>query len=420
MSPRPLAVSIRLRRFVTLLSTVAGALALAGAATPISASAAQRLEAFDLPSTKGNVDLTGTVRLNDTSTLRATVLLPDGYDEQPGRRWPVLYMLHGVGDNTSTWTDREDGDLTHRAAGFPGIIVMPEGGRSYWVDQWLGGKRAGGNWQRYLLDEVIPTMEARYRILPGRANHAVGGLSMGGYGAMLTAAALPTYFGSAISLSGLLDLQTWGAENLVPYFSVMSFTRTWGRPGGPYQNASSPKALLGNLGRTRLYLTAGNGLVDPASSYDAVQIVAGGAAELGSWADASIFYRSARARGLPVTFRFRHGVHSWLYWRRDIPYVLAWDPFKAPPPTDSSAAKPLTYRTMARHGNAWGLGFRFDELPTTLVDFTRAGQTVSATGKGRVTITPGAADADASGNGSRVDCQFTATLPFSYTLPAGC
>lgn len=384
------------------------------------ASAAQRVETFPLPSVKGNVNLTGPVRLNKTTKLAATVMLPDGYDAQPERRWPVLYMLHGVGDNTGTWVDRKYGDLTRRAAGFDGIVVMPEGGRSYWLDWWLGGQRTGSNWGQYLLDEVIPTIEAKYRILPGRQHHAIGGLSMGGYGAMVLAAQLPTYFGSAVSLSGLLDLQTWGAEYLVPYFSRMSFTRTWGRPGGPYQRVSSPKALLDNLGRTRLYLTTGNGVVDPTQILDLTRIIAGGAAELGSWADAVAFERSARARNIPVELRFRNGVHTWLAWRRDVPHVLAWDVFAAPPATDSSAARPLTYLTMAGHGNAWGLGFRFDALPRTAVQFRRAGQVVSATGTGRVTITPGAADADASGNGSRPDCAFTASLPFTHTLPDGC
>lgn len=384
------------------------------------AVAAQRVETFPLPSAKGNVDLKGPVRLNRTTKLQATVMLPDGYDADPARRWPVLYLLHGVGDNTTTWTDRTYGDLTRRAAGFPGIIVMPEGGRSYWVDWWLGGRREGSNWGSYLLDEVVPTIESRYRILPGRQHHAIGGLSMGGYGAMLLAAQLPTYFGSAVSLSGLLDLQTWGAEHLVPYFSRMSFTRTWGRPRGPYQRATSPKALLGNLGRTRLYLTTGNGVVDPSQFLDLNRIVAGGASELGAWADAVAMERSARARGIPVTLRFRQGVHTWLAWRRDIPHVLAWDPFAAPPSTESSGARPLTYLTMAGHGNAWGLGFRFDELPRSVVEFRRSGQTISATGTGRVTITPGAADSDASGNGTRPDCAFTADLPFEQTLPTGC
>ena len=82
----------------------------------------------------------------------------------------------------------------------------------------------------------------------------------------------------------------------------------------------------------------------------------------------------------------------------------------------------FSYRTMAPHGNAWGLGFRFAALPTDQLVLTRDGQHLSGSGggKGTLTITPGAADADASGNGTRADCSFTAALPFERDLPAGC
>ncbi len=420
MSHRPHAVQQRLRgrarRGLVLSAVAAAALASGGLASP---AAAQRVETLALPSAQGNVDLR-LIRLNRETRLKATVLLPDGYDEQPERRWPVLYMLHGIGDNSGTWVDPKYGNLRQRAARLEAIVVMPEGGRSYWVDQWQGGRREGANVRRYVLDEVLPAIESRYRILPGRANHAIGGLSMGGYGAMVIGAELPSYFGAVVSLSGLLDLQTWGAVHLVPYFSNVSFTRIWGRPGGAYQKANSPKALLGNLSRSRLFVSSGSGVVDPTQLLDGARIIAGGAAELGSWADAAAFTKSARARGIPTELKFRQGAHTWLTWRRDIPHVLAWNPFLTPPDTAATPQRPLTFRTMSAHGNAWGLGFRFDTKPVALAEFTRAGQTVSATGAGRVTITPGAADADASGDGSRTDCRFTAELPFSYTLPDGC
>lgn len=64
-----------------------------------AAHAAARYEEIDLPSTKGNIDLSY-VKLNRLTSLMATVRLPDGYDEQPDKRWPVLYLLPGIGDNS--------------------------------------------------------------------------------------------------------------------------------------------------------------------------------------------------------------------------------------------------------------------------------------------------------------------------------
>ncbi|MDQ8046018.1 MAG: hypothetical protein REI11_15535, partial [Patulibacter sp.] len=86
-----------------------------GAVQP--ALGAQRLESFDLPSAAGNVDV-HVAPLNKATSLRAYALLPDGYDEQPGKRWPVLYLLHGVDDDASAWSNSDQGDLLDRAIGF--------------------------------------------------------------------------------------------------------------------------------------------------------------------------------------------------------------------------------------------------------------------------------------------------------------
>ncbi len=169
---------------------------------PAEASAAQRVEAIPAPSTLGNLD-PAVARLNRADGLQANVVLPSGYDAEPGRRWPVVYLLAGVSDSASTWLDPRRGDVLRRAKDLPAIIVLPEGGRGYFTDHWLGGSRKGANWERYYLDELIPLIERRYRVAPGRANHTVGGLSMGAYGAALLGAQLPTYFGTVLGFSGL-------------------------------------------------------------------------------------------------------------------------------------------------------------------------------------------------------------------------
>ncbi len=109
--------------------------------------AAQRVEVVDAPSLAGNIDL-ARARVNGITNLQARVVLPDGYGASPGRRWPLLLLLHGVGDNSSTWLDPRKGDLLGRAKGLPAIIVLAEGGRGYFTDAWLGGERRGVNWER--------------------------------------------------------------------------------------------------------------------------------------------------------------------------------------------------------------------------------------------------------------------------------
>ncbi len=145
------------------MAVLGAALALA----PSQAGAAQRLETIDLPSAAGHIDLAQT-RLNRPATkLQANVLLPDGYDAQSDRRWPVLYLLAGVGDNMSAWADPKKGNVTALLKGFNGIVVMPESGRGYFTDWWRGGTRQGSAWERYYLEEVVPGIESRYRVARG-------------------------------------------------------------------------------------------------------------------------------------------------------------------------------------------------------------------------------------------------------------
>src|SRR3954468_16306822 len=64
--------------------------------------------------------------------LPVNVLLPDGYT--PRKRYPVLYLMHGHGDSYWSWFAAKNGDLLRTARGFPGIIVMPEGGQGWYAD----------------------------------------------------------------------------------------------------------------------------------------------------------------------------------------------------------------------------------------------------------------------------------------------
>lgn len=389
---------------------------------PSVATAAPRAEVIDVPSIRGNVDL-ALAKTNGVQRLQARVLLPDGYDDQPGRRWPVLYLLHGVGDTSATWLERDRGDAARGTAGLPGIVVMPEGGRGYWIDHCLGHTELlGARWSGYVLQEVVPQIEGRYRISADRRDRAIGGLSMGGYGAMVLAAQLPSYFGQAIGFSGMYDIQAPEVQAFVPFFSRFSYTRMWCRPTGDYAAAVSPIKLLGNLQQTSLYASTGNGLHDPSTGFNLGAMVNGGATELLGKRDTAAFVRAARARGLQVTSRpHTAGTHSWAYWRRELRAWTAERPFVHPADSPEPAVPThFTYRTMQPAGNAWGLGFRFAARPRHLATFTRDGQTLTLTGRGTLTITPGAAPADATGAGTKPQCAVTVTLPASVTLPPGC
>jgi S-formylglutathione hydrolase FrmB len=144
--------------------------------------------------------------------VRYCVYLPAGYDaggkQQPARRYPVLYFLHGLGDNEQTlfnsggWTLLDDLRSHHKMGDF--LIVAPEGRRSFYINSADGSVR----YSDFFLQEFLPNIEHAYRVRPGRAGRAISGVSMGGYGALRFAFAHPELFSAASAQSPALITET--------------------------------------------------------------------------------------------------------------------------------------------------------------------------------------------------------------------
>jgi len=141
-------------------------------------------------------------------SVRYCVYLPADYDagatQHPPKRYPVLYFLHGLGDNEQTlfnsggWTLLEDLRNQHKMGDF--LIVSPEGRRSFYINSADGSVRYGD----FLVQEFLPYIESKFRIRPGRAGRAISGISMGGYGALRLAFAHPELFSAASAQSAAL------------------------------------------------------------------------------------------------------------------------------------------------------------------------------------------------------------------------
>lgn len=136
------------------------------------------------------------------------VYLPASYDggakKHPAQNYPVLYFLHGLGDNERTlfnsggWTLLDDLRQQHKIGEF--LIVAPEGGRTFYVNSADGSMRYGD----FFLQEFIPLIESTYRVGKGRSNRAISGISMGGYGALLFAFSHPEMFSAVSAQSAAL------------------------------------------------------------------------------------------------------------------------------------------------------------------------------------------------------------------------
>jgi len=158
--------------------------ALTLAILPISALAANRGEARALQS-----KIMG-------RSVHYSVLLPPSYDADAKRRYPVLYYLHGLGDNDQSlltwggWDLLEQLQEKKQVVDF--IVVAPDGGHSFYVNAKDGRER----YEDFFIQEFIPAIEQRYRTMGTRKARAITGISMGGYGALRFAFRYPKQFGS--------------------------------------------------------------------------------------------------------------------------------------------------------------------------------------------------------------------------------
>lgn len=126
-----------------------------------------------------------------TSTI---VLLPEPKAPKP---WSTLYLLHGLSDDHTIWTRRTS--IERYVEGLPLVVVMPDGGRSFYCDAAQGyayGTAIG--------TELPQVIESIFPVRKERLGRSIAGLSMGGYGAFRLALNAPTFWCAASSLSGAL------------------------------------------------------------------------------------------------------------------------------------------------------------------------------------------------------------------------
>jgi S-formylglutathione hydrolase FrmB len=136
------------------------------------------------------------------------VYLPASYDggaaKRPPQSYPVLYFLHGLGDNEQTlfnsggWTLLDDLRQQHKIGEF--LIVAPEGGRTFYINSADSSVR----YSDFFLQEFVPLIESKYRVSKGRGNRAISGISMGGYGALRFAFSHPEMFSAVSAQSAAL------------------------------------------------------------------------------------------------------------------------------------------------------------------------------------------------------------------------
>ncbi len=148
--------------------------------------------------------------LGDPHERPLWVYLPPGYDDDPDRRYPVVFVIQGYGGYLTTWRNRspfrqpfpETADAVFARGEAPAALVV-------YVDAWTsyGGSQfvdspGTGRYHSYLCDEIVPWVDGRYRTLAGPGHRAIMGKSSGGFGAMITPMLRPDLFGALATHAG--------------------------------------------------------------------------------------------------------------------------------------------------------------------------------------------------------------------------
>lgn len=148
-----------------------------------------------------------------------SVLLPKSYTKEPDRKYPVVYMLHGGGENDWEWANipcqmiseavtkvTNDGSACEVILVFPNATEVKSGYNNR--DDW--------KYEDYFFQELMPYVESHYRVIADKGHRAVGGLSMGAGGTFTFAVKYPEYFSSAYAISGhcTVDVETLAPEQL--------------------------------------------------------------------------------------------------------------------------------------------------------------------------------------------------------------
>jgi enterochelin esterase-like enzyme len=227
------------------------------------------------------------------------VYLPPSYQDAatPERRYPTLYLLHGSPGSEYDWI--RGGKAVQSADTLIGhgeipelIMIFPDGnGRSGETSEWGNSFDQKQLMENFVALDLVRFIDQKYRTIHTPGYRAIGGFSMGGFGAMNIAVHHPDIFGSVISLAGY-----YTAEGSI-----------WGQ-NTAYMQANSPASVL------------------PANPYAwKLRIFLGAATkDQPYYADTQQFILELKALHLDYTFDLENGYHAWSVWEAQLYHGLIW------------------------------------------------------------------------------------------------
>lgn len=236
------------------------------------------------------------------------VYLPPDY-ETSTRSYPVLYLLHGAGDDHTGWVQfgevlRIADQAIKEGTATPMVIIMPDantGVRGYVND--ISGE---WNYEDFFFDELIPHVEKKYRIKSEKRFRAVAGLSMGGHGTFIYALHRPDLFSSACPLSawvGFLTIEEFKERGIAKDSDISDeeIEQYFNRYNAISQVNTLPVEATKSV---RWFIDCG----DDDFLYEGN----------------SLIHISMKKQEINHEYRVRNGGHTWTYWRESLPVVLGF------------------------------------------------------------------------------------------------
>jgi putative tributyrin esterase len=234
------------------------------------------------------------------------ILYPVRYEHPENRekRFPVLYLLHGLSGHSTDWMEKTR--IALYATHYDLFIVMVEGGDGWYTDS---ATVPADKYESYILRELIPEVEKSFRVSTQREGRAIAGLSMGGYGAIKFALKHPEMFAMAASTSGAFGAAKWTEKELKDPGAIRdSVLHTFGPAGSPTRAANDIPTLAREVAAKKtaplpyFYLDCGT-----------EDFLFSDNREL-----ASLFVELK----IPHEYRQLPGNHSWTYWDAQVQEIL--------------------------------------------------------------------------------------------------
>lgn len=194
------------RSFSNTFGTIAAVLVLAGSQFFAQAIQVQPATASFIYDKVQNLKLSSKLMARE---LPYRVILPDDYSTlNATKRYPVVYLLHGLTGHFDNWTDKTK--LIEYSKSFGYIIVTPEGNDGWYTDSVSSPTE---KYESYIVKELIPEIDKKFRTVADRDHRAIAGLSMGGYGSIKFGLKYPEMFSLVGSFSGALGAAGFNGTN---------------------------------------------------------------------------------------------------------------------------------------------------------------------------------------------------------------